>query len=115
MGGGSVYSDIVQCLLTTDDEDSGVPVRGLQERTISRENIRVHFVHRHVRDTIVILEEGNCPHPLCPDCDMFALRSALNWWHYDTTLCAQGAKINSRRFVVQEAWDGAALAFKSYG
>ena len=115
MGGGSVYSDIVQGLLTTDDEDSGVPGRGLQGGAMSRDNLRVHFVHRHVRDTIVILEEGNCPHPLCPDCDMFDLWAALNWWHSYTALCAQVAKSKNRRLVGQESRDGAVLACKAYG
>ena len=25
----------------------------------------VHFWRRHVRDTVIILEEGNLPHPRC--------------------------------------------------
>ena len=29
---------------------------------------RVHFWRRYVRDTIIILEEGNLPHPRCENC-----------------------------------------------
>ena len=37
------------------------------EATIQRD-LRVHFVHRHVRDTLVVLEEGNQPIPRFPKC-----------------------------------------------
>ena len=42
------------------------PVEGCPGRAATRTAIRVHFLHRHVRDTVVILEEGNLPHPQCP-------------------------------------------------
>ena len=38
---------------------------------VSRDNLRVHFLHHHIHDTILILEEGNCPHSHFPECDMF--------------------------------------------
>ena len=45
----------------------GVPQRCLVEgcpgRMAMRTAMRVHFIHRHVRDTIVVFEEGNLPHP----------------------------------------------------
>ena len=28
--------------------------------------MRVHFFYRHVRDTVIILEEGNLPQKWCP-------------------------------------------------
>ena len=37
------------------------PVVRCQGETTNRTNLRVHFVHHHVKDTIVILEEGNRP------------------------------------------------------
>ena len=33
---------------------------------VTRAAMWVHFVHRHVHDTVVILEEGNLPLPRCP-------------------------------------------------
>ena len=39
------------------------PVKGCSGRASTWTAIRVHFWHRHVRDTVVILEEGNLPHP----------------------------------------------------
>ena len=40
-------------------------------RVTAYTNFRIHFVHRHVQDTVVILEEGNRPHPCFLACDMF--------------------------------------------
>ena len=47
------------------------PFPGFGGREINRTNLRIHFIHCHVQYTLVILEEGNCPHPWCLDCDMF--------------------------------------------
>ena len=38
----------------------------------------VYFWNRHVRDTVVILEEVNSPHPWYPMCDILLLWRALN-------------------------------------
>ena len=37
------------------------PVEGCSGRAATRTAMRVHFWHRHVWDTVVILEEGNLP------------------------------------------------------
>ena len=41
----------------------GCPVEGYEGWKMTRTNIRIHFVHCHMWDTIVIMEEGKCPHP----------------------------------------------------
>ena len=43
--------------------------------------IHMHFCHRHVWDTVVILEEGNLPHRRCPLCNMLVLWRSLNRLH----------------------------------
>ena len=50
----------------------------------TRAAMRVHFVHRHVHDTVVILEEGNLPLPQCPRCNLQVSRKALNGYHLET-------------------------------
>ena len=45
-------------------------VTGCPGRVAMRTAMQVHFVHRHVLDTVVILEKGNSPHPRCAQCDM---------------------------------------------
>ena len=46
------------------------PVGGCPGRAGTRTAMRVHFWRRHVRDTVIILEEGNLPLPRCKNCDM---------------------------------------------
>ena len=46
------------------------PVEGCSERSGTRTAMRMHFCSRHVRDIMIILEEGNLPHPRCSQCDM---------------------------------------------
>ena len=40
--------------------------------------MRVHFVNRHVHDTVVMLEEGNLPLPWCPRCGLQVSKKAVN-------------------------------------
>ena len=39
------------------------PVEGCSGQASTWTTMSVHFWYRHVRDTVVILEEGNLPHP----------------------------------------------------
>ena len=60
------------------------PVEGCPGVLATRTAMLVHFVHRHIHDTVVILEEGNLPHPRCPRCDLQVPRKALNGHHLGT-------------------------------
>ena len=55
-----------------------------------RTNLRIHFVYRLMRYTIVILEEGNRIHPRFPEYYMFVPWAALNRSHLVMDLCARG-------------------------
>ena len=44
------------------------PVEGCSCRTEMRTTMRMHFWHRLIRDTVVIMEEGNLPHARWPLC-----------------------------------------------
>ena len=55
-------------------------------------NLQIHFVHRHMRDTIVIIEEGNYPRPLCWACDMIIPWAELNLRHLLSNICAREAE-----------------------
>ena len=46
------------------------PMEGCPGVSETRAVMRVHFVHWHVHNTVVILEEGNLPLPRCPRCDL---------------------------------------------
>ena len=68
------------------------PVEGCPGRAATRTAMRVHFLHQHVLDTVVILEEGNLPHPRCTWCKILVSQQALNGSHPATDQCARGAK-----------------------
>ena len=81
----------------------------------TRAVMRVHFVHRHVHDTVVILEEGNLPLPRCSRCDLQVSRKALNGRHLETNQCRTGAKRKIRRLAAAEGEVATERAFHAYG
>ena len=64
--------------------------------------MRVNFWHRHVKDTVVILEEGNLPHPRLPLCGMLVPWKALNGTHRRTAQCNRGAERKRRKLATEE-------------
>ena len=91
------------------------PVEDFPERAGKRTAMRVHFWRRHVRDIVIILEEGNLPHPRCPRCDMFVPWRALNDRHKNTEMCRSGAYKKRRRLAEVEVRESAEMAFEVYG
>ena len=80
-----------------------------------RTAMRVHFWRRHVRDTVLILEEGNLPRTRCDYCDMLVPWRALNGRHKDTAMCRSGAERKRRRLVEAEIRESTEMAFEAYG
>ena len=72
-------------------------------------------MYHPVRDTIVILEEGNHPHPRCPACDIFVLWVAVNRHHPSLDLCSQGSYSKRHFLEEEEAWAGASTALRVHG
>ena len=64
---------------------------------------------------MVILEEGNLPHPRCPLCDMLASWKALNGTHRSTAQCNRGAERKRRRLAAEEEGEVTARASSAYG
>ena len=62
----------------------------------------VQFLHRHVLDIVVILEEVKSPHPRCGRCDMLVPRWDLNARHSATVQCVRGAERKRRRLAEAE-------------
>ena len=56
--------------------------------------------------TIVILIEGNRPHPRCPQCDMFLSCKAFNIQHMAPDFFQWGEERKRRRLVEEEARAG---------
>ena len=61
--------------------------------------MRMHFCSRHFRYIVIILEEGNLPHPRCSQCDMLVPWPALNGKHHATVMCKKGAERKRRQMV----------------
>ena len=77
--------------------------------------MHVHFWKRQVRDTIIILEEGNLPHPRCENCDMFVPWRDLNGRHKSTMMCKSGVERKRRRLAESEIRESTDMAFEVYG
>ena len=91
------------------------PVEGYPGKMETRIAMRVHFVHRHVLDTVVMLEEGNFPHPRCAKFDMQVPRRALNGRHLGTPQCDKGAERKRWRLAETETRENSERAFEAYG
>ena len=74
----------------------------------------VNFMHLHVRDTVVILDKGNLPHPRCPQCDVMVTWNALNRRHLSTTQCANGGGRKCRQLAEEELWKSLKRSFQAY-
>ena len=71
-------------------------------------------MHRHILDTIVILEEGDRLYPRCPKYDMFVPHQALNVQYPLTDLCRRGEDWKRLRLAEEEARAGAATKLNAY-
>ena len=79
-----------------------------------RTNLQIHFIHHHVRDTVVITKEGNRPHRRCMDRDIFVPWAELNRRHLVMELCARGSERKRRRLEEEEAQVGEVMVFYVY-
>ena len=87
---------------------------GVSEGASNKDGDVVHFVHRHIQDTVVILEEGNLPHPRCTRCNLQVPRKALNGRHMGTAQCKKGAERKRRRLSETETQEKSERAFHAY-
>ena len=63
------------------------PFEGCSVQASTQTEMMVQFWHRHVRDTVLILEEGNLPHPQFPLCDMLVPWKDLHEMYRRTEKC----------------------------
>ena len=75
----------------------------------------MHFVHRHVQDIVVMLEEVNLHHSRCPRCDLQVPSKALNGRYLGTAQCKKGAERKWRRLAETETRENLEWAFHTYG
>ena len=90
------------------------PLAGFPGRVTTRTAMRVHFVHWHVLDTMVILEEGNSPHPRCAQSNMIVPWQALNGRHPGTAQCKNVVEQKRRRLGEAETRESTERSFEAY-
>ena len=78
------------------------PVERYPGMLATRTAMWVHFLHQHVHDTVVMLEEGNLSLPRCPRCDLQVSRKALNGRQLGTIQCRTGTERKRRRLAEVE-------------
>ena len=91
------------------------PVEGCPGRAGTRTAMRVHLWRRHVRDVLIILEEGNLPQPRFPRFNMLVPWQSINGRHKSTSMCRSGAEKKRRRLAEAEVRDSAEMDFEVYG
>jgi hypothetical protein len=91
------------------------PVEGCPGKATSRTKLRSHFMYRHARDIIVILDEGSHPHPRCHSCDMFVPRPGVYTTHPRTAMCRNGADRKRQRLALERARSASECEFTAYG
>ena len=88
-------------------------VEGCQGRAASQTSLWVHFVHPVVRETLVILEEGNYPHLRLTTMDFF-LWEATNSRHPNTALCPKGEEKKCYQMTEDDTWEGVETTLQAY-
>ena len=91
------------------------PVKGCSGRASTRTAMSVHFWHWHVRDTVVILEEGNLTHPRCPLCDMLVPWNSLNGTHRRMAQYKRGSELKMHQLAAEEEREVTVRDFSTYG
>ena len=70
--------------------DIAYPVEGCPWRANIRIALQNYFLHRHMQDMLVVLEEGGHPLLLCPKIDNFYPCMALNGRHQYMAMYSRG-------------------------
>ena len=111
--GGGNDSRTCRMAFKTKAGPSHCPVEGCSGQEATWTATRVQFWHWHVWDTVVILEEGNLPHPWFPLCDMLVLWWSLNGSHNNTVQFKKGTEQKRRNLAADEARAVTSRAFNA--
>ena len=90
------------------------PVEGCRGWAATRAALRVNFLHRHIRDTMVILEDDKLHYPLCPRCYILVPWAPLNGQHTTIAQCAKGSERKRRWLMAEDLRARTARIFQAY-
>ena len=79
-----------------------------------RKKFRFNFMHRHMKYTVVILEDINQTYPHCARCENVVLWESLNFQHPNTFLCIKGEEGKQFCLATEEAQEVTETAFWAY-
>ena len=91
---------------------SNCPIDGYRGQAETGIAMWFYFLHRHIRDTLIILEEGNAPHPRC---DMLVPWNDLNGRHITITQCSKGAERKRWQLAENDIQESVDRALQAYG
>ena len=100
---------------TTTGGTRNCPVKGCPVRAATSKAMQINFFPWNIRDTILILEEGNPPHTRCTQCDILLPWSTLNWRHLSTAQCTRGEERKIIRLAEEDLQESLERAFQAYG
>ena len=81
----------------------------------TRTDLHIHFLHRNVRDTVIVMKEVNLPHPWCPSCDMLLLWVVLIDSQPSTKQCEKGVKQKWHIMATDKIQDSTERDYIAYG
>ena len=90
-------------------------VEGHQGRATKRTGICLNFMHNHMWDTVIIVEEGNPLHPWYNQCDILLLWAGLSRNQPNTAQCKKGVDRKRRRLSAEEVQSSPEQTFQEYG
>ena len=90
------------------------PVEGCSGWSLKRTDTRVHLCNSPIRDTVVIMYEGNLSHSRCPLCDMLVTWRALNGTHQHTLQRKDGAYSKQQSLAAEEKRKVTTKEFSAY-
>ena len=91
-----------------------LPAEGCREQAETRTAMRSHLLQRHVRDTMIILDEGNLTHPRFPRCHMLVPWKYLNRKHVTTAQCKNREERKRRPMAEENIGESATIEFHAY-
>ena len=74
-------------------------VKGCSGRETSHTNLHIHYIHRHLEDTIVVLNKGPCPHPWRNQCNIFIPQKKMLARHLGTTILNRVSELKHRHLA----------------
>ena len=109
-----VYPKMYRMSFLSAEVPRNGPVEGCRGRASTRSALGVNFLHRHIRETMLILEDDNLPYPLCPPFYIMLPLTSLNGKNTTIAQCTKGSEQKRRRLMAEDLREITARTFQAY-